>query len=1078
MINRQVLKVCFCVFVTFCAALSCMAQNLRLDLNRIDKEGATKKTNGEYLDYLEVEITKVADSFGKASKEYIFLKGFYLDEYNRRLQPLSTLSPISLEVMKSGRKELVQLVMNVYGDTTWQYYSARSIYSNYCTSIGSQSLNDDSELTILIGSFYNSISKIASTNSLSDTDRHFYIYGSYVSIASLYRKVGLLDSAILYFEKALSYRKQHAAILYGIDNFIQILRNYARLAAQKDAILGFNILMDNEELVEQKYATNKQWHIDYLYDILDYFINNNNVNKDAIAYLKKVDALVKKTYEEQSVDYMSYILNHRLQVIKKAGYKSEVFQQLSSVNEIYNKNKKLQSSYFFLKLCAEWFDYYNSIGDKNNCLKQLVYARNYLDSIDYTTLFSSKNGSYFDRKAFPEVIYIYRQLGYYYQFRDLDSCLLYHFKVLDLEENAKKTWGDYTVHQYHEIAKLLVSTHDSDYYDNALKFCSMALSEFEYAYGRESGYYKAALYTLGEIKFKKSKGQNGLTEMAPFVYLKLYDTTFVPTFNTSHFLSYGDCLNSAGKFDSADFFYQEIYQRNQNARIFRILGYSNDLQIKALNDIYVQSNLILTQHLLRYNQKNYNHVSTDLAKWLFDKNLIYQVESYSKQAERYGRNQKKTETYENLVNSKRKYDSLLNFAESQNIEELDTAYARYDFYKNLMIQDYILDAFEKRNRLSKIDSDFSFSEVQEKLGEDECFIDVIRFLKSDPQRGFSPEPYYAITILTHSDQEKLEYFFIQHGDKFEKEVQSDDVDYNVLSSSLSPMIAKLKPFGKIYFCPDGIFNLINLNSLKDSDGNYLLKAKNISYVNSTKDIFLKPERSTSKKSIIFVGNPKFNNSQYIKSQVRGVVNNASFSNFSELPYSKIEIETVEKILLEKKWQCKKYIGLDCSEKSLQIEPLKGILHIATHGYYIPDNDSLNISSAMLSNQYLRAGLVLGSSSANADNILTSYEVMSLDLENVSLVVLSACESGKGKLLPGQGAYGLQRAFSIAGAKNVLISVRNVDDKATQILMKYFYLQIADGKEFNQALKLAQLQMIEHPIYSDPKYWSGFILIEN
>lgn len=1066
MIIRQVLQVCFCVFVTFCAALSCMAQNLRLDLNRIDKEGATKKTNGEYLDYLEAEVNNAANIFGKASKEFIFLNGFYLDEYNRRLQPLVYQDPKSLDLLKSGRKEIFQLADQVYGDSVVEYYTALNLYSLYSTSVGSPSIKDNSELELLVGSLKKSIAKFEKSNSLSDTDRHFYTYAFYTNVASVYRKVGLFDSAIEYYKVALDYRKNHDRILYGLDNFIQILRMYARLVSQKDAARGFDILMENEKLIEEKYATNKSWYVDYLNDVLDCYINNNYVDKKAIAYLKKTDAIVKELYEKQSVDYLGYLLFHKIQLLKKLGYKSQVYQELAYASEIINKDRKLLSGDLFLKFYAEWYDYYQSVGGLQQGITYLKWASNYI------------NDSLIKRTTITNSIYIYRQLGNYYQYQYFDSCLFYNLKVLNLEEKAKKEWGDYTVHQYHEIAKLLVSTHDSDYYDNALKFCSMALSEFEYAYGRESGYYKAALYTLGDIKFKKSNGQNGLTEMAPLVYLKLYDTTFVPTFNTSHFLSYGDCLNSAGKFDSADFFYQQIYQRNQLARIFRILGNSNDLQIKALNDIYVQNNLILTQHLSRYNQKNYNHVSTDLAKWLFDKNLIYQVESYSKQAERYGRNQKKTETYENLISSKRKYDSLLNFAESQNIEELDTAYARYDFYKNLMIQDYILDAYEKRNRLSKIDSDFSFFEVQEKLGEDECFIDVIRFLKSDPQRGFSPEPYYAITILTHSDQEKLEYFFIQHGDKFEEEVQSDDVDYNVLSSSLSPIIAKLKPFGKIYFCPDGIFNLINLNSLKDSDGNYLLKAKNISYVNSMKDIFLKPERSTSKKSITFVGNPKFNNSQYIISQARGILNNASFSNFSELPYSKIEIETVQKILLEKKWQCKKYIGLDCSEKSLQIEPLKGILHIATHGYYIPDNDSLNISSAMLSNQYLRAGLVLGSPSANVDNILTSYEVMSLDLENVSLVVLSACESGKGKLLPGQGAYGLQRAFSIAGAKNVLISVRNVDDKATQILMKYFYSHIADGKEYNQALKLAQLQMIEHPIYSDPKYWSGFILIEN
>jgi len=1067
MINRNISQFIFCISFAFCFIKNCSGQNLRLDLNRIDKEGATKKTNGEYLDYLEVEVNNAASIFGKASKEFIFLNGFYLDEYNRRLQPLIYQDPKSLDLLKSGRKELFQLTAQVYGDSVLEYYTALNLYSLYSTSVGSPRIKDNSELELLVGSLKKSITKIEKSNSLSDTDRHFYIYTFYTNVASIYRKVGLFDSAIEYYKVALGYRKSHAEVLYGLDNFIQILRMYSRLVAQKDAVRGFEILMENEKLIEEKYATNKRWYVYYLNDVLDYYINNNNVDKKAIAYLKKTDAIVKELYEKQSADFLRYLLFHKIQLLKKLGYKSQVYQELAFASEITNKDKKLLTGDVFLKFYAEWYDYYQSVGELEQGITYLKWASNYISD------------SLINRTTITNSIYIYRQLGNYYQYKYFDSCLFYNLKVLNLEEKAKKEWGDYTVHQYHEVAKLLVGTDDSDYYDNALKFCSMALSEFEYAYGRESGYYKAALYTLGALKFKKSNGQYGLTEMAPLVYLNLYDTTFVPTFNTSHFLSYGDCLNLAGKFDSADFFYQQIYERNQNARIFRILGNSNDLQVKALNDIYVQNNLILTQHLVRYNLKNYNYVSTDLAKWLFDKNLIYQLESYSKQAESYGRHQKKTETYDKLINSKRKYDSLLNFSELQNKEELDTAYTQYDFYKNLMIQDYILDAYQKKIRLSKIDSNFSFSEVQEKLGNDECFVDVIRFLKNNPHHGFSPEPFYAITILTHSDKEKLEYLFIQPIDNIEEKIESDDVDYSALSSVLSPLISKLKTYRTIYFRPDGVFNLLNLSSLLDEDGNYLLKTKNIFYVNDVKDLFLRSESTAEKKSITFIGNPKFDNSENIKSQVRSsVYNSGNFSNFSELPYSKIEIETVENILLEKKWRSTKYIGSDCSEESLRSEPLKGILHIATHGYYLSDNDSSNISRAMRSNQYLRTGLIFGSPSANSDNILTSYEVMDLDLKSVSLVVLSACESGKGKMLPGQGIYGLQRAFSIAGAKNVLISVRNVDDRATQVLMKYFYSSVSNGENYSQALKNAQLKMLEHPIYRDPKFWSGFVLIKN
>ena len=72
--------------------------------------------------------------------------------------------------------------------------------------------------------------------------------------------------------------------------------------------------------------------------------------------------------------------------------------------------------------------------------------------------------------------------------------------------------------------------------------------------------------------------------------------------------------------------------------------------------------------------------------------------------------------------------------------------------------------------------------------------------------------------------------------------------------------------------------------------------------------------------------------------------------------------------------------------------------------------------------------------------------------------------------------GIQRAFKLAGAKNVLVAVKKVDDKATQLLMEYFYTNVAAGEDYVSALKNAQLKMIKHPIFNAPEYWSHFILI--
>src|SRR6266496_1146700 len=107
----------FCLLTLFFLfSLSGLSQELRIDFKRINSEKEKQKTNGDYLNYLEKEVQKLIHSYGKLSKEYIYLQGFYLDEYNRIYQPYSTLNPILINEYADGRKELVELTRKVYGD--------------------------------------------------------------------------------------------------------------------------------------------------------------------------------------------------------------------------------------------------------------------------------------------------------------------------------------------------------------------------------------------------------------------------------------------------------------------------------------------------------------------------------------------------------------------------------------------------------------------------------------------------------------------------------------------------------------------------------------------------------------------------------------------------------------------------------------------------------------------------------------------------------------------------------------------------------------------------------------------------
>jgi CHAT domain-containing protein len=112
---------------------------------------------------------------------------------------------------------------------------------------------------------------------------------------------------------------------------------------------------------------------------------------------------------------------------------------------------------------------------------------------------------------------------------------------------------------------------------------------------------------------------------------------------------------------------------------------------------------------------------------------------------------------------------------------------------------------------------------------------------------------------------------------------------------------------------------------------------------------------------------------------------------------------------------------------------------------------------------------------SSDGILTSWEIMEMNLDSTELVVLSACESGLGDVYDSEGVYGLRRAFHLAGADRVLISLWEVDDHATQLLMRRFFETWLGGMEMDRALVDAKNYLRTETPYTHPRYWAAFIL---
>lgn len=189
-------------------------------------------------------------------------------------------------------------------------------------------------------------------------------------------------------------------------------------------------------------------------------------------------------------------------------------------------------------------------------------------------------------------------------------------------------------------------------------------------------------------------------------------------------------------------------------------------------------------------------------------------------------------------------------------------------------------------------------------------------------------------------------------------------------------------------------------------------------------------------------------------------------------------------------------GTEESFKSLAGSPID-IIHLATHGFFWNEDDAkkrnyvtfLSNTKNLHSDEdkaLTRSGLFFsganlglrGESLPNdvEDGVLTALELSNINLGHVDMVVMSACESGLGET-SGEGVFGLQRGFKLAGANTLLMSLWKVDDTATQILMSNFYKNYLSGKTKQESLKLAQQSLRNTPEYSAPEYWAAFILLD-
>lgn len=383
--------------------------------------------------------------------------------------------------------------------------------------------------------------------------------------------------------------------------------------------------------------------------------------------------------------------------------------------------------------------------------------------------------------------------------------------------------------------------------------------------------------------------------------------------------------------------------------------------------------------------------------------------------------------------------------------------------------------------------------VRDRLKDGEAAIEMIRFQWRD-KVYYSDSSYYAAYIITKNSQYPDVVYLpdtpadldnkYYKGYKNSIKLKVDDKEsYNHF---WKPITEKLNGIKKIYFSPDGIYHLINIATLKNPEsGQFLLDELDIQYTTSGTDVNTGMTKEI--KTAALIGRPSYKTGAVstvpvANTNTRSLVRGFRDNNIADLPGTEEEIASIKKEMDLSRIGVTTYLKDQATEDKLYKLKSPGILHIATHGYWSPAGDNATEGyrtfNAMANSGLLLSGVVNYYSSPlypdTYDGILTAYEAQNLNLENTSLVVLSACETSLGYLDAGEGVYGLQRAFRAAGAGSIMTSLWKVDDNATKDFMISFYQQYLKTKDKNASFIAAQKATKEK--YKHPYYWGAFVMV--
>ena len=944
--------------------------------------------------------------------------------------------------------------------------------------------------------------------SLTDKNNEISLWNEEIKKAELqknYKKVFEIYSKIIEFEKKTD----------GINSFpySAIAHNYWKMGDYKKAILFQKKAIKIEESITGKDSKEMAERLEALsvfYYKGQYFVDKETFNK-VLEIKKNIVRIRDLTESENSLKRASAYQNLAALYAEKGEFYESIRLRKIAIKNAYSlyENPNLEESWFepvpiyIAFLHSQIAKDYHSIGNHNkgkeNDIKALNIRKQFLD-FDERTL----------AESYADVSTAYYHLGDLKAAREnLDKAL----KILNLNKKENK----FEIKSIERISDFLYAI-DNNLNKNKTKFKLKKTAVFDenISDSDPEAIFKLSLNASSLMMAKDYKEAIQYFQKAKNL---LEEKRGKNNFQMVMLLNnLGSAYSLAGDLDNAEINLKESYGILKNfyndARLSQeIIGIYNNLAYTYLKKnslikaqqffresidssiLFVKEQAQFLPEEKRQNFSNYSFINS--YSGIFS--VIDLLPDGNKLALKYRINRhgllEDIEKYQSRIsNLDIKNKSLFRELENLNNELSDMSNTKE---KRIEIKQKKISLEEKL--YSKIPSlktkIIELEEIQKALPKDALLIEFQKFRPFNENfnnnKDYFDEAKYIALILNEFGEifykdlgsaEVIEQKIYQALNSTEKGYSdAQDLFKEVGNHLIKPLKEIINKSDTLFISPDAVLNLLPFAALSSHNSEKLLgEAFDIRILTTGRELLdiNKKIDKNFKKSLV-IANPTFDLSRKVnefqysnesknKSQQRSRY--LKEKQWPQLPYTAIEGEAINKLI---KGQL--LTADNATSIAIQKESSPKVIHIATHAEFLGIEEE--IENPLLKSYIVLAGANEPEINEDDDGYLTALEITKLDWSGTELVVISACESGKGEIQNGEGIYGLKRAIAVAGAKSSLLSLWKVDDRATSIFMESFYKKLLKGYGRADALAAVQDEFKNGKIkgYQHPYYWAAFQL---